>query len=268
MPTRRAFLAACGQLTGAALLAACSGNGQEGGAPGPGGGGEAAPDPAVLTVRPDSVSPTGSPPAPGTHPLGLAEDRDALLHVPPGLPVDQAAPLVVTLHGAGGNAEGGLAPLRGLADEHGLLLLSPPSRGSTWDAIGSDWGPDVELIDRALREVFGLLPVDPGRIAVAGFSDGASYALGLGLANGDLFSDVIAFSPGFVPPAPRTGRPPVFVSHGVDDEVLRVERTSRQIVPALQEDGYEVTYREFDGGHTVPPEVAREAVDRLVRAGG
>ncbi|MCZ2805368.1 phospholipase [Modestobacter sp. VKM Ac-2983] len=261
MPTRRAFLAACGQLTAAALLAACSGTS-------PGDSGEETPDPAALTVRPGSGQPTGPAPAPGTHPLGVAEDRDALLYVPPTLPAEGPVPLVVTLHGAGGDAEGGLAPLRGLADEHGLLLLSPASRGTTWDALGTGWGPDVDHVDRALREILGLLSVDPGRIAVAGFSDGASYALGLGLANGDLFSDVVAFSPGFVPSAPRTGRPPVFVSHGVDDEVLPVERTSRQIVPALREDGYEVTYREFDGGHTVPPEIAREAVDQLVRAGG
>ncbi|MCZ2826391.1 MULTISPECIES: alpha/beta hydrolase [unclassified Modestobacter] len=261
MPTRRAFLAASGQLTAAALLAAC-------GAPSPGDSGEEAPDPATLAVRPGSGQPTGSAPAPGTHPLGVAEDRDALLYVPPTLPAEGSVPLVVTLHGAGGDAEGGLAPLRGLADERGLLLLSPASRGTTWDALGTGWGPDVDHVDRALREALGLLPVDPGRIAVAGFSDGASYALGLGLANGDLFSDVIAFSPGFVPPASRTGRPPVFVSHGVDDEVLPVERTSRQIVPALREGGYEVTYREFDGGHTVLPEIAREAVDQLVRAGG
>jgi phospholipase/carboxylesterase len=107
------------------------------------------------------------------------------------------------------------------------------------------------------------VPVDAGRVAVAGFSDGASYALGLGLANGRLFRQVVAFSPGFVPPGPRTGRPPVYVSHGTDDDVLPVDRTSRDVVPALRDDGYDVTYREFAGGHWVPPEVAREAADRL-----
>jgi predicted esterase len=34
-------------------------------------------------------------------------------------------------------------------------------------------------------------------LAVSGFSDGASYALSIGPANGDLFTHVMAFSPGF-----------------------------------------------------------------------
>jgi predicted esterase len=105
--------------------------------------------------------------------------------------------------------------------------------------------------------------VDPERVAVAGFSDGASYALGLGLANGRLFRRVVAFSPGFVPPGPADGRPAVFVSHGDADAVLPVDRTSARIVPALRDDGLDVTYREFTGPHVVPPEIAREAVDWL-----
>jgi hypothetical protein len=34
-------------------------------------------------------------------------------------------------------------------------------------------------------------------------------------------------------------------------------------VPDLRDDGYEVTYREFAGPHTVPVDVVREAVDWL-----
>ena len=119
------------------------------------------------------------------------------------------------------------------------------------------------MLDLALARVFSIVPIDPGRVAVAGFSDGASYALGLGLANGDLFGRVVAFSPGFVAGTARAGRPAVFVSHGDADDVLPVDRTSRRIVRALRDDGYDVTYREFPGGHAVPPEVSREAVDRL-----
>ncbi len=55
-----------------------------------------------------------------------------------------------------------------------------------------------------------------------GFSDGASYALSIGLTNGDLFTHVVAFSPGFASPVTYTGKPPVFVSHGTHDEVLPI----------------------------------------------
>jgi dienelactone hydrolase len=93
----------------------------------------------------------------------------------------------------------------------------------------------------------------PVRVAVAGFSDGAPYALGLGLANGGLLRTTVAFSPAFVPRGtPREGTPPVFLAHGGADDILPIDRTSRPIVPALRDDGYEVTYRELPGPHTVP----------------
>ena len=57
-----------------------------------------------------------------------------------------------------------------------------------------------DRVVRALEQVFARHAVDAGHLAIGGFSDGASYALGLGLANGDFFRDVLAFSPGFVPP--------------------------------------------------------------------
>jgi predicted esterase len=250
--TRRRLLVAAGRLAAAGLVAGCAS--RPAGVP-------PRDHPAVLTARPTGA-PEGPAPPPGTVPLGVEDERDALLHVPPG-GVAGPAPLVVVLHGAGGDAPAGLGLLGSSADERGLVLLAPASRGSTWDAVGGEHGPDAAVVDRALAAVFGTVPVDPERIAVAGFSDGASYALGLGLANGGLFRQVVAFSPGFVPPGPRTGRPPVSVSHGTGDDVLPIDRTSRRIVPVLRDDGYEVDYREFDGGHVVPPEVAREAADRL-----
>jgi predicted esterase len=96
---------------------------------------------------------------------------------------------------------------------------------------------------------------------MGGFSDGATYALSLGLVNGDLFRALVAFSPGFVAEGePFLGRPRVFVSHGTEDQVLPIDRTSRTIVPGLRARGYDVTYREFDGRHEVPIEIAREGL--------
>jgi predicted esterase len=121
----------------------------------------------------------------------------------------------------------------------------------------------VAFIDRALQQTFERCAVDPERIAVEGFSDGASYALGLGLPNGDLFRRVMAFSPGMVPASesPDTGKPRMFVSHGRQDPVLNIDRSSRVLVKGLKGDGFDVTFVEFDGVHTLPPEILSQAMD-------
>ena len=214
-----------------------------------------------LLARPAS-SPTHSASASGLRPLGLGSERDGLLYVPPGYDAEaaKAAPLALMLHGAGGDARSGISHFFDLADEAGLVLLAPESRGRTWDVLMGGYGPDVAFIDRALGQTFDRLAVDAGRVAAVGFSDGASYALSLGLTNGDLFTRLIAFSPGFMSPATVRGKPPVFVSHGTHDRVLPIERCSRRIVPVLERQGYRVRYREFDGAHTVPRSVAREAL--------
>jgi predicted esterase len=108
--------------------------------------------------------------------------------------------------------------------------------------------------------VFESYPVDQARLAISGFSDGASYALSLGLANADLFTHIIAFSPGYIAPARRVGTPRVYLSHGREDTVLPIERTSRRIVPQLRRTHVPIEAHEFDGPHTVPTAVAEDAV--------
>ncbi|HET7077939.1 MAG TPA: phospholipase, partial [Chloroflexia bacterium] len=87
-----------------------------------------------------------------------------------------------------------------------------------------------------------------------------SYALSVGLTNGDLFTHILAFSPGFLASAGQTGTPRIFISHGIHDSVLPIDRCSRRIVPSLRDADYAVSYKEFDGPHTVPPDIARAAV--------
>ena len=213
-----------------------------------------------LVARPtppprDTTAPTG------LRPLGLGSGRDGLIYVPAGYRPTEEAPLALMLHGAGGDARSGISPFLDLADEAGLVLLAPESRGRTWDVLVGGYGPDVEFIDRALEQTFDRLAVDAKRLAVEGFSDGASYALSIGLTNGDLFTHLIAFSPGFASPAAYRGEPRIFVSHGTRDGVLPIRDTSRRIVPQLEREGYEVRYREFDGPHALPRSVAREALE-------
>ena len=198
-------------------------------------------------------------------PLRLDTDRDAVLRVPRKA-ASAPLPLLVLLHGATGSGERILRRLGAAPDEAGVAVLAPDSRDSTWDAIGGRFGADVHFINRSLERVFDLVAVDPARIAVGGFSDGATYALSLGLINGDLFSRVLAFSPGFVVPGAPHGQPQIFVSHGTDDSILPIDRCSRLIVPALQKRGYDVTFHEFPGGHEVPASIAREGLAWVARS--
>ncbi|HEX2179043.1 MAG TPA: alpha/beta hydrolase-fold protein [Actinomycetota bacterium] len=210
------------------------------------------------------VEPSLSADPPGLHQLGLAPGRDGLLYVPSGYRPDAPAPLIVMLHGAGGDSRGAVNPLLGLAERAGILVLAPDSRDRTWDVILGRFGPDVSYLDRALAHVFDRYRVDPNRVAIGGFSDGASYALSLGLTNGDLFGHILAFSPGFSAPGELNGRPAIYISHGTDDRVLPIERTSRRIVPRLESRGYDVLYEEFSGGHEVPPDNVGRALDRFL----
>jgi predicted esterase len=144
--------------------------------------------------------------------------------------------------------------------EAGVAVLAPNSRELTWDAITDSFGPDVEFLNRALERVFDTVEIDPTRICVGGFSDGATYAISLGLINGDLFRRVIGFSPGSVIDGPPHGKPSFFISHGTRDHILPIERCGRRIATGLKARGYEVIFREFDGDHEIPGDVMREGL--------
>jgi phospholipase/carboxylesterase len=215
---------------------------------------------ARLTARPRKG--TGSAPGPGLRSLGVRRKRDAQLYVPKLVAQSEtAAPFLVYLHGATGSEQQGITKLKDFSDRFGFILLSPASGEGTWDAIRGEYGADVRMLDEALSKSFELCDVDPKQVGLCGFSDGASYALGLGLANGDLFPSLMAFSPGFVPAGfEAEGRPRVFISHGTEDQILPIETCSRVLVPKLKQHGYRVTYREFEGPHTVPRDVCEEAL--------
>jgi phospholipase/carboxylesterase len=210
--------------------------------------------------------------ATGRIPLGLDSDgRDAILHLPKS---ESPLPLLVMLHGATQNAEDMFWYLGSAHEEAGVAVLAPNSRDTTWDAIGGSFGPDVDFLNRSLERVFQTAPIDPARICVGGFSDGASYAIGLGLLNTDLFTSVAAFSPGFVPEEGATHadllattKPRFFISHGTRDHILPINSCGRRIAQALQARGYEVTFREFDGDHEIPADVAREGMKWLAVGG-
>lgn len=218
-----------------------------------------------LQTRVPKTPPAAAEPVSGRTPIGLGADgRDGLLYVPAQHPTP--APFLLLLHGATGSAQGVSSRLDifKMADELGFVVLAPDSRGRTWDVIHGRFGPDVVFIDKALEQAFAQVAVDRKRLGVGGFSDGASYALSLGILNGDVFTHVLAFSPGFLVAESSRGKPAIFMSHGTADTILPIGQTSRPLAQQFREAGYWLDYREFDGPHAVPPELERAALEWFV----
>ena len=213
----------------------------------------------ALFARPGA--PTQKPYPAGLESLDLDDVPAPAVFVPSTLP-EGPVPVMVLLHGASSNPLHAMKVVQDEAERRQFVVVAPKSVGITWDVIHGEFGPDVAALDRVLAAVFDHVAADPRRIAVAGFSDGASYALTLGLANGELFPSILAFSAGFFVPARREGWPSIFVSHGRSDPVLPVDQCGRRVVTALRMGRYEVAYYEFDGGHTVPEAILALALDR------
>jgi predicted esterase len=195
---------------------------------------------------------------PGIHEFTLRNGRPARMMVT--RPAQRPYALVVALHGSGGSPAGAIEAFAGAWDVPGLVFVAPEAKGPTWSVIYSDQDLDLESVDLAVAATWARCPLAHDRLVLGGFSDGATYALSLGVANGDLFPAIIAFSPGGILADTRRARPRIFVSHGTRDKVLPIAGASDTIVPVLRRAGYDVTYRRFRGDHEVPSPVAEAAV--------
>lgn len=207
--------------------------------------------PARLTAR---ESTTARDCTPGSYALRLGGGRTASMRVTPGGRGGPKA-LLLALHGAGGSSADGLWAFRGALAMPNVVMVAPAAESRNWNPF---YGSDLNSIDRALARAFARCRVDPRRVAIGGFSDGAGNALTLGLLNGDLFRAVLALSPAAMQADRPIGKPRVFIAHGTRDTVIPIAR-SRTIARELRLAGYAVSYRTFQGGHEVPDTVSRAA---------
>lgn len=204
-----------------------------------------------------------SPPADGVprgqSPLGLSDSgRDGVLFVPSSYRESTPAPLLIMLHGYGGWADE-MKSTFALAEEFGVVVIAPESRDLTWGRETPGFDDDVRYIGAAYRQVTARINVDPDRVGLGGRSDGAGYALTMGLAYGDIFNHLIVIAGGRMNPLRRKGKPKIFMIHGTHDQVMPIELSAHPFSKQLKEEGYDVTYVEYDGGHATGPEYVRQA---------
>ena len=195
--------------------------------------------------------------------------------IPPRTRAD-SYPTVILLHGRGDSAAG-IAPLAYEFERDDLLVISVQapltlggvmSGGYEWYRLREPRNLDVATLRASLAALAEFLdtvadayPVDPERIVLLGFSQGAVMSLGAQAQRPGSVAGVISLSGYFPievePDAGNLSGRPAFVAHGLYDDIIPVE-AGRRTRDLLQRHGVDLTYREYPMAHQVNAEEMAE----------
>lgn len=111
--------------------------------------------------------------------------------------------------------------------------------------------------------------VDPGRIVVAGFSQGGAIAINAVLHAKDRLAGLMALStyialPGEIDGSAGSRELPVFAAHGSFDPMIPIQ-WGRASADKLIDSGFNVEWRDYPMAHAVCPQEIEDIRDWLVR---
>lgn len=146
----------------------------------------------------------------------------------------KSAPLVILLHGGGGNGNTMIGRWSSVAQAQGLILAAPNGIGrnrrmGTWNASGCcgeavrEGVDDIGFVRAVIADVERTAKVDPGRVYVAGFSNGGMMTHRIAIALGDQIAAAAIVSGALFgnEDAPRAPTP-VLIIHGEQDDSVPV----------------------------------------------
>jgi phospholipase/carboxylesterase len=194
-------------------------------------------------------------------------EHRAVLLTPEEIDPGKSYPLVTVLHGAGRQDELLVKACRAEPEARQALFLVPRSFHPTWDLIACDDRPDLDFLEWAYDLIYRRYPIDRTRQALIGYSDGASYALAVGLSNPTIFRAVMGWAAGFLALDDRhhrasEPRPEVLLEYGTHDELFPFEQVAVPMREQLRKLGYQVEFRVDQGGRHWPSgDFQREALD-------
>jgi len=171
-------------------------------------------------------------------------------------------PAVVLIHGWTGNETAMRVFQPAVPPE--AMAISPrgivtAGEGYGWvdrEAGDHTYAPGVAALREFVRHLPEVYPVDPGRVALVGFSQGGAMSLSLAITDPELVAGVAVLA-GYLPdwarmqitPASLAGRP-VFIGHGTQDTTVPLAGAAR-MREALEAAGADVSYHEYPTGHKV-----------------
>jgi polyhydroxybutyrate depolymerase len=167
--------------------------------------------------------------------------RSYILHLPPAISSGKPLPLVINLHGGGGNARSAMEQtgFNDEADRNGFIVVYPNGTGAphpllnamgrgefySWNA-GSCCGyavqhqvDDVGFIRALIATLEQQYPIDRKRIYATGISNGGMMAYRLACELSDTIAAIGVVSGALVTPSCRPAQPvPVIHFHGTADQ--------------------------------------------------
>ncbi len=190
------------------------------------------------------------------------------------------APAVFVLHGRGADEEDLLPVARHLPDDLHVISLRAPDPlqgGYTWYELdlsaggleesqpdAADFRRSLDLVAESVEAAVESYALDPDRIGLLGFSQGAITGLSLVLEEPDRYAWVVALH-GYLADAHADLDPdgiegkPVFVGAGAGDRVIPESR-SAAAADRLEEVGADVTRGSYPGGHGIGQEELSDVV--------
>jgi len=184
---------------------------------------------------------------------------------------DEPAPAVFVLHGRGADEEDLLPVAQRLPDGLHVVSLRAPDPlqgGYTWYELdlsagglessqpdAADFRRSLDLVTESVDAAVESYGLDPDRLGLLGFSQGAITSLSLVLEEPDRYAWVVALH-GYLAEAHADldpdgiGGKPVFVGAGAGDRVIPESR-SATAADRLDEIGAAVTRGSYPGGHGI-----------------
>jgi len=204
----------------------------------------------------------------------------SVVRTPSGRPNSDEMPLVFVLHGRGADAND-LADLAPMMDGPGGYRFVFPNAPEPFEPtpgfqFGYTWfdgwpaEPDSFLRSRTLLlrfidDIVAQLPTPPGKVVLAGFSQGGMMSLDVGFRTKQRLAGIVVMSGALNEgEMPEFAEIPVLIVHGTEDDMIPV-LAARRARRVLEQHGIQPEYHEFPMGHFVTPESMAVVRDFLVR---
>jgi len=194
--------------------------------------------------------------------------------IEPDAPADGPAPAVFVLHGRGADEEDLLPVARRLPDELHVVSLRAPDRlmgGYTWyeldvpdgdlhesQPVMEEFRRSLDLVSETIDAGIETYDLDPDRVGLLGFSQGAISSLSLLVEAPNRFAWVVALH-GYLAESHADADPdgiedtPVFVGSGTADQIIPSSR-AQAAADRLREFGCAVEAHEYGSAHGIAPD--------------